>query len=397
MEQDLEQVVSLHKIRLLTAGESHGPAVTAILEGLPLGIPVSLEKLQHQMHRRMLGYGRGGRMKIETDEVEITGGVRFGKTIGSPVGILVRNRDFANWLDVMSVWGPVDLRREVRRPRPGHADLAGGLKYGEHDLRNILERASARETVARTAAGALCKQLLEHTGIQLASHVLSIGTVAAQKGHFEWQAISAIQDSERLRCADPDAEEKMIAEIDEAKKRKETLGGVFEVVARGVLPGLGSHIQWDRKLDGRIAQAFLSIPAIKGVQAGEAFEIAKAFGSQAHDEIFFEQGGGFFRKTNRAAGLEGGITNGEEIRIRAAMKPLSTLMKPLHSVDVKSKQEEEAVVERSDVCSVPAAGVVGEAMLALVLTDALLEKFSSDSLPELLAAIDFYRKSIANY
>ncbi len=389
--------MAFHKIRFLTAGESHGPAVTAILEGLPAGVPVSAEKLQHQMRRRMLGYGRGGRMKIETDEVEITGGLRFGKTIGSPIGIMVRNRDFANWQDVMSVWGPEDSRREVRRPRPGHTDLAGGLKYAQHDLRNILERASARETVARTAAGALCKQLLEHAGIEIASHVLSIGRIAVQERHFEWQTISAVQDSDRLRCADPAVEEQMIAEIDDAKKRKETLGGVFEVVARGVLPGLGSHIQWDRKIDGRIAQAFLSIPAVKGVQAGEAFEIAKVFGTEAHDEIFFEQDHGFIRKTNRAGGLEGGITNGEEIRIRAAMKPLSTLMKPLHSVDVVSKREEEAVVERSDVCSVPAAGVVGEAMLALVLTDALLEKFSSDSLPELLAAIDFYRKSIASY
>ena len=389
--------MSFRKIRLLTSGESHGPAVTAILEGLPGQLPISREKLQQQMRRRMMGYGRGGRMKIETDEVEITGGLRFGKTIGSPVGILVRNRDFANWEDVMSPWGPEDSRREVHRPRPGHADLAGGLKFGEHDLRNILERASARETVARTAAGALCKQLLEHAGIEIASHVLSVGRAAVPSRRFDWSEIVAVQDSEKLRCADAAAEEQMIAEIDEAKKRKETLGGVFEVVARGVLPGLGSHVQWDQKIDGRIAQAILSIPAIKGIQAGDAFEIAKSCGSEAHDEIFFDQNRGFVRKTNRAAGLEGGITNGEEIRIRAAMKPLSTLMKPLQSVDVVSKNAQEAVVERSDVCSVPAAGVVGEAMLALVLTDALLEKFSCDSLPELLAAIDFYRKSIASY
>ena len=389
--------MSFRKLRLLTAGESHGPAVTAILEGLPAQLAISQEELQHQMWRRQLGYGRGGRMKIESDQVEITAGIRFGKTIGSPVGILVRNADFQNWQEVMSVWGPEDRRKVVRRPRPGHADLPGGMKYGEKDLRNILERASARETVARTAAGALCKQLLHQLGLEIVSHVISIGTVSIGTAELPWEKIAGVQDNDRLRCAVPKVEERMIAEIEEAKKRKETLGGVFEVIARNVPPGLGSHIQWDQKIDGRIAQAFLSIPAVKGIAIGNAFQIAERWGSEAHDEIFFEQNSRFIRKTNHAGGTEGGITTGQELRVRAAMKPLSTLMKPLHSVDVITKEAQDAVVERSDVCSVPAAGVVGEAMLALVLADAVLEKFSNDSMPELLAAVDYYRSQLSNY
>jgi chorismate synthase len=389
--------MSLRKLRLLTAGESHGPAVTAILEGLPAHLTISKEELQHQMRRRQLGFGRGGRMKIESDQVEIIAGIRFSKTIGSPVGILVRNADFQNWQDVMSVWGPEDRRKVVHRPRPGHADLPGGMKYGEKDLRNILERASARETVARTAAGALCKQLLQELGLEIASHVISIGSVNTGDTEFSWQQSAAIQESDRLRCVDANVEERMIAEIEEAKKRKETLGGTFEVIARGVPPGLGSHIQWDQKIDGRIAQAFLSIPAVKGVAIGNAFEIAARWGSEAHDEIFFEENSEFTRKTNHAGGTEGGITTGQELRIRAAMKPLSTLMKPLHSVDIITKEAQDAVVERSDVCAVPAAGVVGEAMLALVLADVILEKFSNDSMSELLAAFDFYRSQLSKY
>ncbi len=390
--------MSFQKLRLLTSGESHGPAVTAIVDGLPSGLSVSRKELQHQMARRQWGYGRGGRMKIETDEVEITGGIRFGKTIGSPVAIVVRNRDFQNWQTEMAVWDDSgDSKRRVRRPRPGHADLAGGQKYVEHDLRNILERASARETVARVATGAICRQLLETVGIQIASHVLSLGHIESSLKNPAWEQIVPIQDSEKLRCVDSAAEEKMVAEIEEAKKRKETLGGVFEVVARGLFPGLGSHIHWDKKLDGRIAQAFLSIPAVKGMAVGNAFQLAGVWGSEAHDEIFYEKEKGFYRKTNRAGGTEGGITTGQELRIQAAMKPLSTLMKPLQSVDVVSKEAESAVVERSDVTSVPAAGVVGEAMLALVLTDAILDKFSSDSLPELLAAVAFYKKQLEEY
>jgi chorismate synthase len=417
--------MGLRKLRLLTAGESHGPAVTVILEGLPARLPLSQEKLRHQMMRRQWGYGRGARMKIETDEVEITAGVRFGITIGSPISLVIRNLDFQNWKASMSVWddagdagktptcaagggdGASSLKRNastverflkaVHRPRPGHADLAGGLKYNEKDLRNILERASARETVARTAAGAVARQLLDQVGIEIASHVLSIGSVQTSIPDPSWDQIAAVQNSERLRCCDSEAEDRMVSTIDRAKSDRETLGGVVEIAARNVPPGLGSHIQWDHKIDGRIAQAMMSIPAVKGVTIGDAFAVAESSGSAAHDEIFHTPERGFFRKTNHAGGTEGGITNGENLRIRIAMKPLSTLMRPLSSVDIGTKQTVEAVVERSDVCAVPAAGVVAEAMLALVLADALLEKFASDSLNEFLASFEHYKKQLASY
>jgi chorismate synthase len=354
--------------------------------------------LQAQMKRRKSGYGRGGRMKIETDELEIFGGIRGGKTIGSPIGLFVKNIDHANWTDVMAVWeSSPEGRKKVSRPRPGHADLAGGLKFGEHDLRNILERASARETVLRSAAGFLCKQLLEQIGIQIGSHVVSIGKVSSPDPNPSWDKIFAVQQSEDLRCADPESEKRMIAAISEAKEKKETLGGTFQVVAINVPPGLGSHTHWDSKIDGRIAQAILSIPSVKGVSIGDAFRIATEFGSKAHDEIFYDRENGFYRKTNFAGGTEGGITNGQELRIYAAMKPLSTLMKPLQSVDIETKASQEAIVERSDVCSVPAGGVVGEAMLALVLADAVLEKFSCDTLPDLLDAVEDYKKRVQEY
>jgi chorismate synthase len=389
--------MSLRRIRLLTAGESHGPAQSGILEGLPAGLVLSFEEIQRQMKRRQLGFGRGGRMKIETDEVEFTSGIRFGKTLGSPIHFTVQNRDFQNWKDAMSVWGePPQNAKNVFSPRPGHADLAGGQKYDQHDLRNILERASARETVVRTAAGAICKQMTHACAqIEIISHVISIGTVSSQ-AESKWDEVFSVQNSELLRCVDSAAEKKMVELIEEAKRKKETLGGVFEVIARNVPPGLGSHVQWDRKLDGRIGQAFLSIPAVKGVSIGDAFEIASAWGSESHDEIFYGDSG-FYRKTNRAGGIEGGITNGQEIRIRAALKPLSTLMKPLQSVDVRTKEIKEAVVERSDVCSVPAAGVIGEAMLALVLADAILEKFSSDTMTDLISSIEAYKKRLEEY
>lgn len=390
--------MALRKLRLLTAGESHGPGMVAILEGFPAQVPISREDLQLQMRRRQLGYGRGARMKIETDEVEVTGGIRAGKTLGSPIGLLVRNLDFQNWKDVMSVWDqPAESKKRISRPRPGHADLAGGLKYNEHDLRNILERASARETVVRSAAGFLCKQLLEHLGIHIGSHVLTIGNVHSAEKNPAWDKIQPVQQSERLRCVDPASEDKMIAAVDEAKQKKETLGGIFQLVAVHVPAGLGSHVHWDRKMDGRIAQAILSVPAVKGVSLGDAFSIAQKWGSEVHDEIFFDKTKGFYRKTNLAGGLEGGVTNGQELRILVAMKPLSTLMKPLQSVDVDTKEQQEAVVERSDVCSVPAAGVVAEAMLALVLADAVLEQFSSDTLQDLLAAVKTYRNRIKNF
>ena len=390
--------MSFHKLRLLTAGESHGPALTVVLEGLPAQIPISRERLQHQMKRRQLGHGRGARMKIETDEVEITAGLRSGKTLGTPIGLTIRNLDYQNWDQIMNIWDrPTDNKRVVHRPRPGHADLAGGLKYGEKDLRNILERASARESAARTAAGTLCRFLLEQAGIEIASHIVRVGSVALQMRNVEWNKIQNVQDSERLRCVDPGVEDQMIREIDAAQQQKETLGGEFEVVAHNVPPGLGSHIQWDRKLDGRIAQAILSVPAIKAVAIGDALAQASAPGSESHDEIYFQKERGFYRKTNRAGGLEGGITNGEELRITGFMKPLSTLMKPLQSVDVVSKKAEEAVVERSDVCAVPAAGVVAEAMVAMVLADALLEKFPGDTLEEFSTALDHFRKLISAY
>jgi chorismate synthase len=390
--------MSLVKLRLLTGGESHGPAQSGILEGMPAGVTVSRDRLQQEMRRRMLGYGRGARMKIETDELEVTSGIRHGKTLGSPIAFTIRNLDYSNWREVMDPWEiPAESKRAVSRPRPGHADLAGGLKYSEHDLRNILERASARETVARTAAGALCRELLRPLLIQVCSHVVAIGHVTAPEWSPSWEAISQIQNSERLRCVDPAAEDEMVREIDRAKERKETLGGIIQVAARNVPPGLGSHVHWDRKLDGRIAQAMMSIPSAKGVAIGDAFRIAHAWGSEAHDEIFHEPGRGFYRNTNRAGGTEGGISNGQELRILVAMKPLSTLMKPLQTVDVLSKQAEAAAVERSDVCAVPAGGVAAEAMLCLALADALLEKFGGDTMDELQQAVTAHTNRISDY
>lgn len=390
--------MSLMKLRLLTAGESHGPVQSGVLEGMPSGLVVSRERLQRQMKRRQLGYGRGARMKIETDEVEITAGIRGGRTLGSPIGITVRNRDFANWQDVMGVWeSPGEAKRAVTRPRPGHADLAGGLKYSEHDLRNILERASARETVIRVAAGMLCEQLLNTCRIQVASHVVALGPVAAPYWSPSWDAIAAVQDSEAVRCVDPATEAQMVSEIDRARENKDTLGGIVQVVARNVPVGLGSHVHWDRRLDARIAQAMMSIPSAKGVSIGDAFQIARQYGSLAHDEIHHSPEQGFFRKTNRAGGTEGGITTGQELRVLVALKPLSTLMKPLDSVDILSKKPEQATVERSDVCAVPAGGVVAEAMLCLILADALLEKFGSDAMGDLQDALAAYITRLADY
>jgi chorismate synthase len=388
--------MTLQKLRLITAGESHGPAQSGILEGIPAHLQLSLDEIQRQMKRRQVGFGRGGRMKIETDEVEIAAGVRFGKTLGSPIHVVVQNRDFQNWRDAMSVWGEAPSNpKSAFAPRPGHADLPGGQKYDEHDFRNILERASARETVVRTAFGAICKQLLSFVGIEIGSHVISIGSISG-KADASWEEILQVQNNEVLRCVDAAVEKQMVEQIEEAKRRKETLGGIFEVVAHNVMPGLGSHVHWDRKLDGRIAQAMLSVPAVKGVTIGDAFHIAQSWGSEAHDEIYYKESG-FYRKTNRSGGTEGGITTGQDLRIRAAMKPLSTLMKPLQSVDVRTKEVKEAIVERSDVCSVPAAGVVGEAMLAIVLADALLEKFPADTMNDLLGSIEAYRKRLAEY
>ncbi len=379
-------------LRFLTAGESHGPALSVVVEGLPAGVPVEREAIDADLRRRQGGYGRGGRMKIETDTVEVLGGVRHGKTLGSPVSLLVRNRDHEAWRDVMSPDPQPDEARERRRlrfPRPGHADLAGAVQYGTDDLRNVLERASARETTARVAAGALARSLLRAASVEVRSHVLRIGSVAAP-GPVAWEALERIEESP-VRCADPSAAAAMIAEIDKAKKDGDTLGGLTEVVAHGVPPGLGSYAHWDRRLDGRIAQALMSIPAVKAVSLGEGFAGSETRGSAFHDEILWQEGTGIARPTNRAGGLEGGVSNGEEIRATAVVKPIPTLMMPLRSVDLASKEPQKASFERSDTCVVPAAGVVAEAMLALVLADALIEKTGGDSLGEVLAHLETTR------
>lgn len=369
-------------LRFLTAGESHGKALTAIVEGLPAGLRVQPDDIHTQMARRQLGYGRSVRMKLEPDRVEIVSGVMSEHTIGGPVALRIENRD---------------ARAEeppLTRPRPGHADLVGTQKYGFEDARHALERASARETAARVAVGAVCRQLLSEFGFQVFSHVTEIGAVAARERPSRWEDVPALVEASELRCADPQAEAKMRAAIDDAKQRGDTLGGVFEVVALGVPPGLGSYVHWDRKLDGRLAQAVMSIHAVKGVEIGPGFEIARTPGTRAHDEIFWGRGRGFYRETNRAGGTEGGVTTGEPLIVRGAMKPLSTLMEPLRSVDLKSKEPIAGAVVRSDVCAVPAAGVVGEAMVAYVLADAFLEKFGGDSMADIRAAYDTYRTRI---
>ncbi len=384
------------RLRFLNAGESHGPALTAIIEGIPSNLKISADYINKELARRQKGYGRGGRMKIEKDKVKILSGVRFGYTLGSPITLMIENRDWQNWTDIMAVEGnPVD-KREIVHPRPGHADLVGGIKYGFKDLRNVLERASARETTTRVAVGAVCKQLLEDIGIKIGSYVISIGELSVK------ELIEGIPIEERAKKAEesevripvPEEDEKFKKLIDLAKQEGESLGGVFEVFAVGVPIGLGSYVQWDRRLDGRIAQAMMSIQAMKGVEIGEGFELAKKFGSQAHDEIFYDEEKGFYHKTNRAGGIEGGVTNGEPIIVRVAMKPIPTLMrkKSLHSVDIRTKEPFLAAKERSDVTAVPAAAVVGEAMLAFVLADAIIEKFGNDNWVEIKERIEKYRQ-----
>ncbi|HWN98407.1 MAG TPA: chorismate synthase [Blastocatellia bacterium] len=377
----------MSEFRFVTAGESHGKGLIAIVEGLPSGLAVDISFINHELWRRQQGYGRGGRMKIESDEAEIISGVRHGKTLGSPISLLIRNRDFENWRDVMSV-EPREFTddkrgRKLTRPRPGHTDLAGGLKYDTHDLRDILERASARETAARVAVGAFAKLFLKELGISVASHTAMIGGVPDQPINATWEEIVALPDDSRLRCVDREAEERMIALIDSTKESKDTLGGIFEVVARGVIAGLGSHTQWNLKIDGRLAQAVMCIPAVKAVEIGAGVEVSRTTGSRLHDEIGYnDDERSFSRVTNRAGGIEGGITNGEEVRVRGHLKPISTLRQPLASVDVVTKQESAAAFERSDIVAVPAAGVIGEAMVAIVLADAAREKFGGDSLGE---------------
>ncbi|MDT4895803.1 MAG: chorismate synthase [Acidobacteriota bacterium] len=387
--------------RFTTAGESHGSALVAVLEGLPAGLPVDVEQINRELERRQWGYGRGGRMKIECDRVEIMSGVRHGLTLGSPLALMIENKDWANWTEVMSVEPfdmPPEKSRRVKRPRPGHADLAGGQKFGARDLRNILERASARETAARVACGALAKQLLAAFDVELVSHVIQLGGIPDKALELAWDEIAAIPDDAPLRCADHEAQSRMVALIDEKRHEGDTLGGIFEVVARGLLPGLGSHTAWDLKLDGRLAQAVMSIPAVKAVAIGAGAEASNLPGSEVHDEIAYDETSRqFIRQTNRAGGLEGGITNGEELRVRGHLKPISTLRRALRSVDIDTKKEESASFERSDITAVPAAGVIGEAMVALVLASAMREKFGGDSLGEMRRNFDGYREQLRGY
>ena len=382
--------------RFLTAGESHGEALVAVIDGVPAGLPLTEAEINEDLARRQKGYGRGGRMKIERDRVRILSGVRWGLTLGSPITLQIANLDWENWKATMSV-GPPEPgapAKQVTRPRPGHADLAGAMKYGHKDIRNVLERSSARETTARVAVAGVAKRLLGEFGIQILSHVVEIGGVSVGKLDLPWEEIRRRAEASEVRCADPETEARMIAAIDAAKEKGDTLGGIFEVVALGCPVGLGSYVQWDRRLDGRLAQAFCSIQAIKGAEIGLGFETARRPGSQVHDEILFDQESGFKRASNNAGGLEGGVTNGQPLVVRAAMKPLSTLRTPLKSVDVTTKQAVEAVVERSDVCAVPAAGVIGEAMMAIVLAQAFLEKFGGDSLEEIRRNYHSYLDSL---
>ena len=379
-------------LRFLTAGESHGPALTVIVEGLPAGIPIQSKYISDELARRRLGYGRGPRMKIEQDQLELLSGLRFGLSLGSPISMIIRNSEWSKWERVMSPEGS-PAGNVLTEPRPGHADLAGMQKYGFDDARNVLERASARETAARSAAGALAKQFLAQVGMSIVSHVVAIGSAEARSDVRPLPTDLEAVDASQVRCFDPDAESEMIRQIEAAGDVGDSLGGVIEVIAYGVLPGLGSHVHWDRRLDARLAQALMSIQAIKGVEIGDGFSVARLRGSQSHDEIFYQEGE-YRRRTDRAGGTEGGISMGGTIRVRAAMKPLSTLKRPLQTVDVHTKEAVTAFKERTDVCSVPAAGVVGEAMVALVLADAVLEKFGGDSLSDIQGAISAYRARI---
>jgi chorismate synthase len=381
-------------LRFTTAGESHGPGLVAVLEGLPAGLELAPEDLDRDLARRQLGHGRGGRMKIESDRAEVTAGIRHGRTLGSPVAVRVANRDFANWEERMSPWPVNGDVEEVHLPRPGHADLAGVQKYGFTDVRDVLERASARETAARVACGALAKAFLRPLGVEVRSHVLRIGSVAAPApAELGLDDFAAVDDSP-VRCLDADASDAMVEEIDSARKANESLGGVYEVRAFGLVPGLGSHVSWDSRLDGRLAQAIVSIQAMKGVGIGGGYDLASLPGSQAHDEIFWSEERGFYRTTNRAGGLEGGMTTGDDLIITGAMKPLPTLTKPLRSVDIATKEPAEALRERTDSCTVPAAAVVAEAMVALVIGSAVREKFGGDHMDDVVAAFDAYRERI---
>jgi len=382
-------------LKLITAGESHGPGLTCIVEGLPAGLELDRDLVDGDMARRQLGHGRGGRMKIERDTAQVTAGVRHGRTLGGPVALQVQNRDFANWEERMNPW-PVEAEvPEVHLPRPGHADLVGTWKYRTTDVRNILERASARETAARVAGGALAKAFLRAVGVEIRSHVVQIGTVHAPMPD---RALTVADfdgvDDDPVRCLDHEASRAMVDHINRQRKANESIGGVFEVIAFGVAPGLGSHVSWEERLDGRLAGAVCSIQACKGVAFGDGFDVAGRPGSEAHDEIFYEPDRGFYRETNRAGGLEGGMTTGEPLVLRAAMKPLPTLTKPLRSVDIATREPAQALRERTDSAVVPAAGVVGEAMVAFVLASAYRAKFGGDHIDDVREALGRYEERI---
>jgi chorismate synthase len=388
----------MSRLRWLTSGESHGQRLVAIVEGVPAGLPLLAEDIDSDLSRRQRGYGRGARMKIETDRVVFLSGVRGGQTIGSPLALAIQNKDHENWLDRMSPLPFASPPEPVTRPRPGHADLAGGLKYDRHDLRDVLERASARETAARTAVGGVAKKLLLSVGVEVFAHVVAIGDVTAPSVSAPWPEVRARARASDLGCAAPTAETQMKEAIQKAAHAGDTLGGGFEVVATGVPPGLGSHVQWDRKLDGRLAQSLMCIQAIKAVEIGDGYAGAHLLGSQVHDPIGYDaKRHSFVRPTNHAGGLEGGMTNGEPVVCRGWMKPIATLRQCLPSIDIVTKEPNDAAFERSDVCAVAAASVVGEAMVAITLADALLEKFGGDSLGELVRNVLAYRKQLENY
>ncbi|MGH7933076.1 MAG: chorismate synthase [Candidatus Binataceae bacterium] len=387
-------------LRFLTAGESHGPELVAVVEGAPAGFDIDIARINQDLARRQKGYGRGGRMAIERDEARVVSGIRFGRTMGSPITLIVENRDFKNWQKRMSAdpndRGDVQI---VTRPRPGHADLAGVLKYGLEDIRDVLERASARETTARVAIGGFARQLIEPFGVSILGYVISIGaTVATVPAGITVDELRRVTEESQVRCADARAERAMIAEIDECKKSGDTLGGIVEVVASGLPVGLGSHVQWDRKLDGRLAHALLSLQAVKGVEFGMGFDAAHVRGSQLHDEIGYDAAARrFTRHSNNSGGTEGGMSTGEALRVRVAFKPLSTLMRPLRSADIRTKAEAVGTIERSDVCAIPAAAVIAEAVVAFELANAFLEKFGGDSRAEIARNYQGYLEQVRNF
>lgn len=388
-------------MRYLTAGETHGPQLTVIIEGMPSNVPLTADMINEQLARRQKGYGRGKRMEIEKDEAVIVGGVRHGKTTGAPIALVVYNKDWKHWTNIMSIEPPqeeeAEAKRRVNRPRPGHADLNGGVKYNQRDLRNILERSSARETTVRVAVGAVARALLSHFGVRIGGHVKCIGDVEAPEVDLPLEELIALTEASPVRVADKETEERMIAAIDAAKADGDTLGGIVETIVEGVPIGLGSHVQWDRKLDGRIAQAVVSIQAFKGVEFGLGFEAGRRRGSKVHDPILYDEERGFKRLTNHAGGFEGGMTTSEPIVVRGVMKPISTLYKPLASVDIDTKEAFSAQVERSDTCAVPAASVIMENVIAWEIANAFAEKFGGDSLEEMRRNYDSYMEQVKNY